>query len=148
LRSLGMHSSTVPACLPVEVAVDVALDEPAGRTLALSRPGPGADLELHQPFGGEADHLAQPVRVRGLLHKGAKAHHLVGHRGLLGCVEIPKPDPTAESPMTAASRSLATAPSGARFAAGLLRPLLHHYPEHDRGASRSDREAPLRVGWK
>ncbi len=33
--------------------------------------------------------------------------------------------------MTAATRSLATALWGARFASGLLRPLLYHYPGRD-----------------
>ncbi len=41
----------------------------------------GANLEFHQPFGRKADHLAQNIRVGGLLHKRAKVHHLVGHWG-------------------------------------------------------------------
>jgi len=77
--------------LPVSVAIAVALDEPVGRALAMPRPGPGAHLKLHQPLGGEADHLAQDIRIRGLLHKRAKVHHLVGHWGFLGCVENRNP---------------------------------------------------------
>jgi hypothetical protein len=77
--------------LPIPVAIAVALDEPVGRALAMPRPGPGAHLQLHQPFGGKADHLAQDIRVRGLLHEGAKVHHLVGHWGFLGCVESRNP---------------------------------------------------------
>jgi len=50
-----------------------------------------AHLKLHQPLGGEADHLAQDIRIRGLLHKRAKVHHLVGHWGFLGCVEKSNP---------------------------------------------------------
>ena len=54
----------------------------------MAHPGPGAHLQLHQPLGGEADHLTQDIRVGGLLHKRAKVHHLVGHWGFLGCVEF------------------------------------------------------------
>ena len=38
----------------------------------MPRPSPGPHLQLHQPLGGEADHLAQNIRVRGLLHKRAR----------------------------------------------------------------------------
>jgi hypothetical protein len=74
------------------------------------------------PLGGEADHLAQNVGVGGLLHERAKAHHFVGHRWFLGCIGVSQPDPTGDSPVTPASRSLATALWGARFASGLLPP--------------------------
>ena len=77
--------------LPVAIAVAVALDEPIGRALSMPRPSPGPHLQLHQPLGGKADHLAQDIRIRGLLHKRAKVHHLVGHWGFLGCVENRNP---------------------------------------------------------
>jgi hypothetical protein len=83
--------------------------------------GSDADLHLHQPLGGEGDHLAKNVGVGSLLHQRAKVHHLVGHRGFLGCVCDSQPEPTGEPPMAAASRSLATALWKARFASGLLR---------------------------
>ena len=108
--------------LPVPVAIAVALGEPVGGALAKAGAGLGADLHLHQPLGGEGDHVAQNVGVGGLLHERAKVHHLVGHWGFLGCVEISNPNPTGEPPMTAASRSLATALWRARFASGLLPP--------------------------
>ena len=38
-----------------------------------------AHLQLHQPLGAIADHLAQKVRVRALLHQRPQVHHLVGH---------------------------------------------------------------------
>ncbi len=50
----------------------------------MRRAGPHPDLHLHQPLGGEGDHLAQEVGVGGLLHQPAKVHHLVGHRRFLG----------------------------------------------------------------
>ncbi len=42
--------------------------------------GDRADLQIHQPFGGKADHVAQKIGVGGLFERGAKVHHLVGHR--------------------------------------------------------------------
>jgi hypothetical protein len=45
--------------------------------------GHPADLQLHQPLGRKADHLAQQISVRGLLHEVAQVHHVVGHRGNL-----------------------------------------------------------------
>jgi hypothetical protein len=40
-----------------------------------------AHLKLHRKLGGEANHLAQQVVVRGRLHHGTMAHHRIGHRG-------------------------------------------------------------------
>lgn len=74
------------AGLPVTVAIAVALGEPPGVLLAEGRAGQNADFQLHQPLGGEADHLAQNVGVGGLLHERAKVHHLVGHRSSSVCV--------------------------------------------------------------
>lgn len=74
------------AGLPVTVAIAVALGEPPGVLLAEGRAGQSADFQLHQPLGGEADHLAQNVGVGGLLHERAKVHHLVGHRSSSVCV--------------------------------------------------------------
>ncbi len=54
-----------------------------GRTLAVAGAGQPLNLERHQALGGEADHLAQKIRVRALLKQCAKGHHVVGHRGLL-----------------------------------------------------------------
>ena len=65
--------------LPVPVAVAVALGQPQRALLAMRRSRQRTDLQLHQTLGGKADHLAQDIRVRGLLHGGAKDHHLIGH---------------------------------------------------------------------
>jgi hypothetical protein len=53
-------------------------------------------------LGGKADHLAQQIRIRGLLHERAQVHHIVGHRRFLGCVSVSQPDPTGERPVTTA----------------------------------------------
>lgn len=108
------------ARLPIAVAIAVALSEPLRRTLAVGGAGLGANLQLHQSLGREADHLAQNIGVGGLLHERAKVHHLVGHRSVprLRCES--QTDPTGESSMTAARRTLSTARRKARFASGVL----------------------------
>ena len=37
--------------------------------LAIAGAGQATDLQLHQPLGGKADHLAQEIGVGGLLHE-------------------------------------------------------------------------------
>ena len=69
------------AGLPIPVAIAIALGEPVGGSLAKASAGPRANLQLHQPLGGEGDHLAQDIRVGGLPHQRAEVHHLIGHRG-------------------------------------------------------------------
>ena len=76
------------AGLPVPIAIAVALRQPLGALLAIGGAGQLADLQLHQPLGGKADHLAQQVGVRGLLDQATQAHHLVGHRRSLGQVGV------------------------------------------------------------
>ena len=39
-----------------------------------------ADLKLHQPSSGKADHLAQNIGVRALLDKRPEVHHVIGRR--------------------------------------------------------------------
>lgn len=46
--------------------------------------GQAANLHLHQPPGGIRDHVAQNIRVRGLLDQRAQVHHGIGHRGSPG----------------------------------------------------------------
>jgi hypothetical protein len=50
--------------LPVAVAIAVALGRPQRVLLAIAGAGRGADLQIHQPLGGKADHLAQDIGVR------------------------------------------------------------------------------------
>ena len=88
-----MRNSTAPgARLPHPVPVAVALDQPLGALLAPGRAGQAAHLQLHQPLGGKADHLAQEIGVRGLLDQAAQGHHLVGHRGSPIRLACRKPD--------------------------------------------------------
>ena len=49
--------------------------------LAKARAGQAAHLQRHQPFGGEAYHLAQEFGIGSLLQKAAQGHRVVGHRG-------------------------------------------------------------------
>ena len=63
------------------ITAAVAVGETVGG-IALAMPGAGQrrHLQLHQPLGGEADHLAQQIGIGTLFQQAAKAHHLVGHR--------------------------------------------------------------------
>jgi hypothetical protein len=63
--------------------------------------GQALDLERHQPLGGKADQLAQQFGVRTLLQQRAPAHHLIGHRRVLGSVEWLQPNPTGDPAMAA-----------------------------------------------
>jgi hypothetical protein len=76
-----MRSSTVPA--RVSLAVAVALRQALRALLAQAGAGQAAYLQLHQPLGGKADHLAQKIGIRALLQQPSQGHHLVGHRGSL-----------------------------------------------------------------
>jgi len=44
--------------LPVAITIAVALHQAVGVLLAVRRACQRADLQLHQPLGGEGDHLA------------------------------------------------------------------------------------------
>jgi hypothetical protein len=68
-------------CMPVAVAIAVALIDPTVIALAVPGAAEGIALQRHQAFGSKADHLAQEARVRALLQKLAKGDLVVGHRG-------------------------------------------------------------------
>src|SRR3954447_1714306 len=53
----------------------------AAGALAVARAAQRIGFQLHQAFGGKADHLAQECRVGALLQKRAKGDLVVGHRG-------------------------------------------------------------------
>jgi hypothetical protein len=59
-------------------------------------PGQAFDLQLHQALGGKTDHLAQEIRIRGLLQERSQVHHLVGHRWFLESGWCQQPNPTDE----------------------------------------------------
>lgn len=58
----------------------------------------------HIALGSKADHLAQQLRIRDLLHERAGVHHLIGHRFLESGL-CQQPDPTGEVPVTTAKPS-------------------------------------------
>jgi hypothetical protein len=120
------------AGLPVAIAITVALGNAGRALLAVGRTGQSLHLDLHQALGGKADHLAQQIGVRGLLHKRAQVHHLRGHRRFpWSRVGSRNPTLTRKSSVTAA-RPLTRygAIQGARSLAALLRQL-HHHSGHD-----------------
>jgi hypothetical protein len=51
------------SCLPIAVAIAVALHQPGRALLAMAGAGQRPDLDLHQPLGGKGDHLAQGIGV-------------------------------------------------------------------------------------
>ena len=59
----------------------VALSVARFRMLAVRSAAQALGVELHQPIGGKADHLAQKRRVRSLLQQLAKRDPLIGRRG-------------------------------------------------------------------
>jgi hypothetical protein len=50
--------------LPEAITITIALREPLGALLAVAGPGQAGHLQLHQPFGRKADHLAQEIAER------------------------------------------------------------------------------------
>ena len=110
------------ARLPDAVAVAVTLGKPIGGLLAVAGARKGPDLQLHEPLGGKADHLAQQIGVGGLLHKRAQVHHLVGHRWFLELGWCSQPDPTGELSMTTAKPLARYSAMGARSRAASLSP--------------------------
>jgi hypothetical protein len=90
------------------------------------------NLKLHQAMGRKPDHLAQQVRVGGLLDQRAKVHHLVGHRWLLGQVGVfaTRSYRRFADDHCKAARSLQRYLGGA-LASGFATAQLHHHPGHD-----------------
>ena len=74
--------------LPIPVAIAVALGEPVSRSLAKACAGPRADLHLHQPLGGEGDHVARRRRPSPRARAGSSSRRSLG---FLGCVETSNP---------------------------------------------------------
>ena len=94
------------AGLPVAIAIAVALDKPIGGLFAVTGARQAAYLHLHQPPGGKRDHLAQNIRIRGLLDKCAQVHHGIGHRGSPGSSFATQTYPKTTVTTCAAGRTL------------------------------------------
>jgi hypothetical protein len=69
---------------PHTVSVAIAVIDAVRAALAVRGTGQTFDVELHQAVRGKTHHLAQQIGIRALLQQCAKAHHLVGHRAVLG----------------------------------------------------------------
>jgi hypothetical protein len=92
------------AGLPNPVAIAVAVIDAVRAALPMRGASQVLDFQLHQSLRGKTDHLAQQISVRALLQQGAKAHHLIGHRRVLGSREGLATKPYRRSAMTTASR--------------------------------------------
>ena len=68
----------VPRPLPIAVALDQAF----GIAHAMRGSGARLDFGVHQPPGGEGQHLADKVSIGALLDQLQKRHSVVGHRHL------------------------------------------------------------------
>ena len=101
LRDTQLHGPG--PCLPVALAVAVALGKPKGVLLAIARAGLRTDLKLHKLLGGKPDHLAKQIGVGALLNKRAQVHHLVGHRWSFHQVGLRQTDPTGKTLMATAT---------------------------------------------
>src|SRR5438128_1598967 len=98
-----MRSSTAPARVsqyPVSVAI--AVIDAVGAALAMRGTRQTFDFELHQALRGKTHHLAQQIGIRALLQQRAQAHHLVGHRRVLGSRYGSATKPYRRSTMTTA----------------------------------------------
>ena len=65
--------------LPVPIPVAIALRRALGALLTIGGAGLATDLQIHQALGGEADHLAQQIRITALLYELSQVHHRFGH---------------------------------------------------------------------
>ena len=108
--------------LPVPVAIAVALGQPVGgssrrepRRSARRPPAPSA--ARRQSRSSRAENRRRGSSPRARAGSSSRRSSVVPRLRWTS-----QPDPTGESPMTTASRSLATALWRARFASGLLRP--------------------------
>jgi hypothetical protein len=87
--------------------------EAASALSGLGPAGQHSHLPFHQPPGGEADHLAQDIGVRGILHQGARSFiHSpgIGHPRDWTVLENPEARPKTDQWPPPSAR-LATAPS-------------------------------------
>src|SRR4029077_17736840 len=121
------------AGLPNPVAIAIAVIDALGAAFAMRGTGQAFDFQLHQALRGKLHHLAQQIGVRTLLQQRAKAHHLVGHRWVLGSREGLATKPYRRSAMTPAVDKWRAAARLAPVAAAPTYPqFLHHAEGHDR----------------
>jgi len=67
-----MRRSTLPARVcQIPVMVTITLRKTLDALLAIAGTRLGAYLQVHQPFGGETDHLAEQVGISALFHERA-----------------------------------------------------------------------------
>src|SRR5262249_43280591 len=90
------------AGLPNPVAIAVSVIDALRAALSMRGADQALDFQLHQSLRGKTDHLAQQISVRALLPQGAQAHHLIGHRRVLGSREGLATKPYRRSAMTTA----------------------------------------------
>jgi hypothetical protein len=85
-----------------------------------------ADSQLHQPPGGERDHLAQDIGVARLLNQALQAHLLIGHRCFLAQVGVRNPTHNRRIIDDRREATHSYSVNGKRAAVGFATALLHH----------------------
>ena len=109
--------------LPVAIAMAVTLRQSLGGLLAVVGAGLGTDLQLHQTFGGKADHLTQQIGISALLHQRAQVHHGFGHR-VYPSVQVGSRNPTLpRNPMATDTYTIKRDVTGPHQASGGMTPL-------------------------
>lgn len=82
--------------VPVPLAIAVPIDLAQRAAGALGRAGRHLGLRLHDPIGGEGQHVAHQVSIGALLHQFEKSHPFVGHRWSPVRSQVAQPEPTED----------------------------------------------------
>src|SRR5690606_1644854 len=118
--------------LPVTVPVAITLGRPKRVLLAIGGSGRRSHLHLHQPLRGKADHLAQKISIRRLLHEGSQVHHVVGHRWSFRNGVGVATRPYRKAPMTTDMPLARYSAVNGALTSGFVIAELHHLTGRDR----------------
>src|SRR5690606_13192920 len=114
----------------------ITLGRPKRVLLAIGGSGRRSHLHLHQPLRGKADHLAQKISIRRLLHEGSQVHHVVGHRWSFRNGVGVATRPYRKAPMTTDMPLARYSAVNGALASGFVIAELHHLMGHDRSMCR------------
>src|SRR5690606_26234909 len=110
----------------------ITLGRPKRVLLAIGGSGRRSHLHLHQPLRGKADHLAQKISIRRLLHEGSQVHHVVGHRWSFRNGVGVATRPYRKAPMTTDMPLARYSAVNGALTSGFVIAELHHLTGRDR----------------